>query len=61
MLTLIRQDGTSLFIHDVTERDDGEYTCEVETKVKKSELKEYFREPKKLTKPNSSYTYMYSK
>ena len=34
MLTLIRQDGTSLFIHDVTERDDGEYTCEVETKVK---------------------------
>lgn len=27
-------DGTSLFIHDVTERDDGEYTCEVETKDK---------------------------
>ena len=26
-------DGTSLVIHDLTGKDDGEYTCELETKV----------------------------
>ena len=33
MLNNLFIDGTSLVIHDLTGKDDGEYTCELETKV----------------------------
>ena len=33
LLSQFNLDGTSLVIHELTGKDDGEYTCELETKV----------------------------